>query len=102
MFYHELFFYIKEKCGNMDPSRNNLLEIIAICRRIIETESWTLLIDKEPSLEADILFQTKAGIIHAGRREFITKGNMIRNKSFYIDFRKNKIRHNVVKWKLIQ
>lgn len=65
------------------------------CKRQIK---WFDCSIKEAPLESDILFQTKAGIIYAGIRFMPTKRS---NKPVYQDFKKNKIRQNVVRWRFI-
>lgn len=96
--YQELFNHMYNN-HELTLLESELSDIVAICRKI---PTWTYTIDKEPPLEAEIIFCTKSNHIFAGYRTHLTQGNKTRNHSVYIDFRKNKIRNNIIKWKPIE
>lgn len=79
-------------------SCNETTELLNDLIKLAENGKWVECSVKEAPLQSDILFQTKAGIIHAGVRLMPTKRS---NKPVYQDFKKNKIRHNVVRWRFI-
>ena len=77
---------------------NETTEMLNDLIKLSESGKWFECSIKEAPLESDILFQTKSGIIHAGIRFMPTKRS---NKPVYQDFKKNKIRQNVVRWRFI-
>src|SRR5574343_394043 len=79
-------------------SWNETTELLNDLIKLSENGKWVECSIKEAPLQSDILFQTKAGIIHAGIRFMSTKRS---NKPVYQDFKKNKIRYNVVRWRFI-
>lgn len=78
-------------------SWNETSELLNELISLAENGKWTECSIKEAPLQSDILFQTKAGATHAGIRFMPTD----KNKPVYQDFKKNKIRTNVIRWKFI-
>lgn len=64
--------------------------------KISENGHWINCSTKEAPLQSDILFQTKNGNIYAGIR-FMPSNST--NGALYKDYKKLKIRNNVVKWR---
>jgi hypothetical protein len=77
---------------------NETTELLNELILLAEKGKWVECSIKEAPLESDILFMTKAGIIHAGIRFMPTKRS---NKPVYQDFKKNKIRQHVIRWRFI-
>jgi hypothetical protein len=77
---------------------NETTELLNELILLAENGKWIECSIKEAPLESDILFQTKVGIIYAGIRFMPTKRS---NKPVYQDFKKNKIRQHVIRWRFI-
>ena len=65
-------------------------------QKIIDYESWIDVNTKLPPYGADILFTCKNGITHAGYYSMPIGNNI----PVYKDFKKEKIRHNVFRWRV--
>lgn len=95
----ELFSYLYNEC-NHTALETEMLEILQICAVENEKRSWTYCIDKDAPLEAEIIFENKAGKRFAGIRTLLHNGVEYRNP-VYVDYYGRKNRYNIVKWKLI-
>jgi hypothetical protein len=60
-------------------------------------DCWIYVKERQPPFQSEILFKTINGSVYAGIRFMPTT----KNNSVYKDFKKNKIRRNVIKWQFM-
>lgn len=66
------------------------------------TISWFDSKKTNPPFEVEIFFGDDLGRIFYGKRTYLTKGNEVRNRESYVDFKTGKSRNkkSLVKWAL--
>ena len=79
------------------PTWNETTQLLNELIELSQKGAWFEVSKKQPPFEAEILFQTKAGNVYAGIRFMPTEKSL----PVYQDFKKLKIRRNIVKWRYI-